>query len=218
VHILIAEDNAALCEGLVYVLGKAGHTVVVANDGGAALSRLAEEAFDLLVLDYELPKVSGTELLRQARARCPQLAVLLCSAQDHARSRLAAAGLHVEASIAKPFSLAQFEARIAAFERRRAGDEGGVAFGPFTCDSQGDGVRFEGMPIELAPGERALLALFVRSAGGPLAADEIAARLPGPADAERRIDRLRAALAPRGVHVVKVRGLGYCLALPDAAG
>jgi DNA-binding response OmpR family regulator len=206
-NILIAEDNAPLCEGLAYVLRKAGHRVAIAVDGADALQRLADTPVELLVLDFNLPKVSGAEVLRQVRARPAHLPVLLFSALDDAQARLLRLGLEVDDMLVKPFAVAEFEARVAAFDRPDA-----AAYGPLTVDAAG-AVRVRGAAVALRADERAVLTLLLQCAAGTVAADEIARRVAIGSDAvDACIERLRFALGPSGVRIVKVRGLGYCLA------
>ena len=194
-HVLLAEDSVPIAQAVAYCLRQAGHSVDVAFDGEAAIERLGEGRADLLILDYSLPKVSGAEVLRQARARPQHLPVLLFSALDDAQSRLAREGLRVDAVLSKPFSLAEFETRVGAL---LAIADSGAA-----------------VPADLAQDEQSVLGLLQADPSGWFQPADVARRLRtagSPMDAkaaERCLERLRHKLAGQPFEVVKVRGLGY---------
>ena len=75
-RILIAEDDPSIAEGLQRTLRKAGHAVDWAKTGGEADAALGSEAFDLLILDISLPRLSGFEVLKRLRARDSRVPVL----------------------------------------------------------------------------------------------------------------------------------------------
>ena len=212
-RILIAEDDAALGEGLAGCLRAAGHRVWLACDGAAAVQALREKQLDLLVLDHGLPRVHGVQVLRQARDRDTRLPVLLMSALDDAEAHVARAGLSVDGFLAKPFGLPEFEslvARIAARCKAAPAD-----FGALRCDPASGDITLAGAPLHLPADERALLTLLVSEAGRPLSGAEIARRLGAADGSPPAIDgcvrRLRDHLRPQALDIAQLRGLGFCL-------
>ena len=217
-RILIVEDNTALSEGLAYLLRRVGHSITLAADGEAALRELASDEVDLLVLDFGLPKVHGSEVLRQVRARPAHLPVLLFSALHDVEARLSGLGLAADAYLAKPFSLREFESQITAMQRRfHPTPSDFVAFGPIRCDLSGGTVQVDGKALDVTAGERVVLELLVRHAGAAVGRDELAAQLPPPegnvgADPVAAcVAQLRGRLDQLPVRIATVRGLGYAL-------
>ena len=81
-HILIAEDDPALAEGLCYSLRQCGYAVDRVQNGLEADAALADMRFDLLILDLGLPTMDGFQILRRARARGSRLPILILTARD----------------------------------------------------------------------------------------------------------------------------------------
>lgn len=117
-RILIVEDEPILREGLVDLLEGAGHEVVGVGDGLSAVERGVGEAFDMVVLDWMLPRLEGPEVCRRLRLARPTLPVLMLTAKGDERDKVD--GLHAGADdyVTKPFSPRELLARIEGFERR----------------------------------------------------------------------------------------------------
>jgi two-component system sensor histidine kinase RpfC len=116
-YVLIADDHAANRMVLQGVLQKAGHRVLMVDDGEAALDALAVDAFDLAIVDLHMPSLSGIDLLRQLQVmeaggqeRTP---VVVLSADATPESVQACTGAGARAFIAKPFSVARLLDAIA---------------------------------------------------------------------------------------------------------
>src|SRR5450631_3326967 len=104
-HILIAEDDPALAEGLVYALRRSGYAVDCVQNGLEADAVLAGTHFDLLILDVGLPAMNGFQILRRARARGARLPILMLTARDSVDDRVQGLDLGADDYLAKPFSL-----------------------------------------------------------------------------------------------------------------
>jgi two-component system OmpR family response regulator len=118
VRILVAEDDATLADGLRHSLRQAGHAVDWVKTGADADSAVASSEFDLLILDLGLPKMDGLEVLRRLRARQSRLPVLILTAMDAVGDRVRGLDLGADDYLAKPFVLAELEARVRALARR----------------------------------------------------------------------------------------------------
>ncbi len=103
--ILIIDDDPAILALLKKALTKAGHDVEVVGDGEAALAKLAKEHFDLLIVDYMLPGISGLDVLRMTRASHPALMAIMVTAHSSPEVQASAAALGVHACISKPFGV-----------------------------------------------------------------------------------------------------------------
>ena len=96
-RILLAEDDSVLADGLTRSLRQSGYVTDCVGNGQEADSALCTQDFDLLILDLDLPKMSGLEVLRRLRARDSRLPVLILTAGDSVEQRVK--GLDLGASI-----------------------------------------------------------------------------------------------------------------------
>ncbi len=117
-RILVVEDEVILREGLSDLLEGAGHEVVAVGDGLIAVERGVGEAFDMVVLDWMLPRLEGPEVCRRLRLARPGLPVLMLTAKGDERDKVD--GLHAGADdyVTKPFSPRELLARVEVFARR----------------------------------------------------------------------------------------------------
>jgi two-component system OmpR family response regulator len=214
-RILVVEDDKLLSEGLVSVLSRAGHAVDHTTSGKYADTLLGQESYDLLVLDVGLPDIDGFEVLRRLRARRSPTAVLVLTARDAVEDRVHGLDLGADDYLTKPFSVAEFEARVRALLRRNAPPETSVTAGALTVDVAAKRVRVNDRPVDLTPREWALLEIFLSRPGRVLSKDQIAERLIGfdePLSAnavEVHVSRLRTKIEDAGVLIRTVRGFGY---------
>jgi two-component system, OmpR family, response regulator len=222
-HILIAEDDASLADGLQRTLRHAGHAVDLARNGGEADAALGAHEFDLLILDIALPKLSGLEVLRRLRARNAQLPVLLLTALDSVDDRVRGLDAGADDYLAKPFQLAELEARVRALTRRgRSGAPTVIRHGRLTFDVVGRVAEIDGARIELSARELSLLELFLRRQGQLVHKAQLVDHLcewgeEVSANAiEVYVHRLRKKLACGDVRISTVRGVGYCLEAPKS--
>lgn len=217
-HILIAEDDSILSDGLAYFLRKRGHSVALVADGAAAVRAINAEGIDLLILDFGLLKVAGTEVLKLFRARNPRLPVLLISGLDDAHDRVRRLGLMVDEYLPKPFGLKEFEASICKLTQQPSVLKSlPLEFGPLTFDPASGDMRLGKDALELPPHERSLLGLLLQLATRLIGNHEFAKRLSewmdvvGHDAAEKQVADLRRRLENSGLRIVLVRGLGYRL-------
>src|SRR5258708_14811115 len=124
-RILVAEDDAVLAEALQRSLRESGHAVDWVKNGTEAEGAVDVEDFDLLILDLGLPKKSGLDVLKRLRALDSRLPVLILTPSDGIGDRVRGLDAGADDYLAKPFDLAELEARVRALTRR--GMAGGVA-------------------------------------------------------------------------------------------
>lgn len=219
-RILVVEDDPLLSEGLVNVLSRSGHAVDHAETGAHADQALKATEFDLVVLDVGLPDMDGFELLQRMRARRSQATVLVLTARDAIEDRVHGLDLGANDYMTKPFSVAEFEARVRALLRRSAVPEAQLSSGTLSMDLSAKRARIGGRQIELTAREWSLLELFLTRAGRVLSKDQIAEHLLtydehlSPNAIEVHVSRLRGKIEPEGARLRTVRGFGY---LWDAA-
>jgi two-component system, OmpR family, response regulator len=217
-RILVAEDDAILADGVSHTLRQSGYAVDWVKNGTEADSALETDDFDLLILDLGLPKKSGLEVLKRLRARDSRLPVLILTALDGVNDRVRGLDAGADDYLAKPFELAELEARVRALVRRgMAGSPTLLRHGALTYDQVGRIARLNGEALELSAREVSLLEIFLQRAGRLVSKDQLVSHLcewgeeVSPNAIEVYVHRLRKKLEPGGVRIVTVRGLGYSL-------
>jgi two-component system, OmpR family, response regulator len=209
-RVLVAEDNAMLADGLAAVLRGAGYAVDVVRDGEAADAAAATTAYDLVILDLNLPEMDGLDVLRSMRARRSTSAVLILTARGAMDERVKGLDLGADDY--------ELEARVRVLLRRRAGlHMARVSFGEITLDTVSRTVEARGAPLDVPARELKLLETLLMKAGKVVAKQAIIDSLAGFDDdlsanaVEQYVSRLRKRLAPFEVTVKTARGLGYYL-------
>jgi len=220
-RILIAEDDPSLADGLQRSLRHAGYAVDWARNGGEADAALVSDEFDLLILDLSLPKLSGFEGLKRLRARHSRLPVLVLTGLDSVPDRVRGLDAGADDYLVKPFELAELEARARALTRRSMeGASSRVRHGRLSFDRVGRVAELDGVRLELSARELGLLELFLQRAGQLVHKQQLVHHLcewseEVSANAiEVYVHRLRKKLAPGGIRISTVRGVGYCLEMP----
>ncbi len=215
-RLLLVEDNEALADGLLAILRGGGYAVDAVSDGPSAMAALAAEAFDLVVLDLNLPDMDGLEVLRAIRNRQNRTAILILTARGAPEERVRGLDLGADDYMTKPFDVSELEARIRAILRRQAGLRAStVDFGPVRFDLVSRAFSAGGAPIDLPARERAVLETLFLRAGKVVAKEAIMQSLIGfdedlSANAiEQYVSRLRRRLTPHGLTVKTARGIGY---------
>ena len=167
-RIFLLEDDEALGRGVAMALEGPERKVVRALSLKEAEKILAEESFNLLILDVNLPDGSGLDLLRRIR-RGSAVPVILLTANDMELDEVTGLEAGADDYITKPFSLAVLRARVAAQLRRgepKARES--LELGPFTFDFQAMDFRREGRAVELSKTEQRLLRVLVENRGRTL--------------------------------------------------
>ncbi len=217
-RILLAEDDHGLGEWLRRALEQAGHRVDWRDDGRLAERALAEADHDVLVLDLGLPGLGGHELVQRLRARGSPLPVLVLTARDSLAERVSALHEGADDFLAKPFALAELEARLTALVRRARGlDRPRLACGRLQFDPGTRQFLLGDEAMALSPREHGLLAALILRSGEPMSRRDLAERVFSddddvqPAALDVLMHRLRRRLEGSGVHIQTYRGLGYAL-------
>jgi two-component system response regulator QseB len=117
-HVLIAEDDRILGDGLKVGLEQLGWAVDLVRDGTGAQTALERDEMDLVVLDLGLPRKPGIEILRWLRARGDKVPVLVLTAKDGVPDRVAVLNAGADDYVCKPFDLEELRARLRALHRR----------------------------------------------------------------------------------------------------
>ena len=219
--ILPVEDDRLLGDGIRAGLQQAGFAVDWAQDGRAAELALSGEAYDAVVLDLGLPRLSGMEVLARTRAVRNPVPVLILTARDTVPDRIAGLDAGADDYLVKPFDLGELQARLRALIRRgQRQAEPLLAHGALRLDPAGRSVSWEGKPVELSAREYAVLHALLLNAGRVLSKAQLEEKLYGWGEeiesnaVEVFVHHLRRKLAPELIRTV--RGVGYMI--PREAG
>lgn len=221
-RILIAEDDAIIADGLSRSLRQGGWAVDWAPNGIDADAALLTVAYDLLILDLGLPKLSGLDVLKRLRAHNSTLPVLILTALDGTGDRVRGLDLGADDYMVKPFDLAELEARARALCRRSAGTAPTIQCGSLVYDQIGRVAQIDGQTVDLSAREIGLLEVLLTRMGRLVSKDQLVDKLCGWGEEvshnaiEVYVHRLRKKLEAGGVKIATVRGLGYCLERPQS--
>lgn len=217
-RLLIVEDTPQLARALAEGLKKSGIVADLVGDGLHADQLLQSERFDAVLLDLTLPRLDGLEVLRRLRARGDDVPVLVLTARGSTLDRVQGLNEGADDYLAKPFELAEVEARIKALVRRRHGRPAPVLqLGPLRYDTVSRRYQLGEAPLEVTPREHAVLEALLLKAGQPVAKQALCDRLCNLDDAvtpdavEIYVHRLRKKLAGTALSIRTLRGLGYLL-------
>ena len=224
--ILIVEDDDAIATGLSLNLKLAGRSATIARDGEEALALAADDDFALVLLDINLPKKNGLEVLSALRATDNLVPVIVLSARDGEFDKVAALRLGADDYVTKPFALAELLARIDAVLRRtqqvtatpvltETGSE--LAFGDVSVDLAQRLVVRAGEEVKLTHLEFELLVFFLRYPSQVFSRTQLFNLVWGQsAGSVRTVDNFVGQLRKRFEnnpeqprHFITVRGSGY---------
>lgn len=160
-HVLVVEDEAALADLLRYNLEKEGYRVSVANDGEEALVVADENAPDLVVLDWMLPRAPGIEVCRRLRARqdTRNTPIVMLTARTEESDRIRGLDVGADDYVTKPFSMNELLARLRAVMRRiRPGlADDKIVAGDIVMDRVSHRVKRGNRDVHLGPTEFRIL-------------------------------------------------------------
>jgi two-component system response regulator QseB len=216
VRILLAEDDTMIGKSVQTGLKQEGYAVDWVRDGVAAELSLANDTYELLLLDLGLPRKSGLEILKSLRAKKNAIPVLILTARDAVADRVKGLDAGADDYLVKPFDLDELSARIRALTRRQAGRaEPLIEHGPIKVNPVTHEVHLHGSLVTLSSREFALLAALLEHPGIPLSRSRLEESIYGWGEevesntVEVYIHSLRKKLG-QGL-IVNVRGVGYLI-------
>lgn len=219
--ILVIEDDPAILRGLTDNLRFESYEVLSAADGDAGYRLLREKKPDLLILDLMLPKLSGYEICRKARASGILTPILMLTARGEEADRVLGLDLGADDYMAKPFSVRELLARVRAILRRSQPpkvlpDE--LRFADVVVDFRSYVATKGGQPVELTRKEFQVLRHLASRPGEVVSRDELLNEVwgyenyPTTRTVDNHIATLRAKLEPGAAeprYLKTVHGVGY---------
>lgn len=221
-RILVVEDETDMQRLIAASLAAAGFVVDSVGTLADAEAAASTAPYALLVLDRRMPDGDGASRLGTLRALQPGVPIILVSALDAVADRIRGLDGGADDYLTKPFAADELLARMrAALRRPGAGAPPPIVCGRLRFLPASREVFLHGMPLILKRRELALLEALIRRVGRVVQRDTLLEEIYGFDDdvqsntLDAHVSRLRARLAPGGVAIHPVRGVGY---LMDAAG
>jgi DNA-binding response OmpR family regulator len=221
-RVLVVEDEQDIAELMKHTLERSGEFAVsVVTSGDAALKVLDAEPPDLVILDLNLPVVSGLDVCRVLRSRpaTQHLPVIMVTARTTEPDRVAGLELGADDYITKPFSLRELAARVRAVLRRQqpaaAGATSRYRGRHLAVDFDAVSIAVDDRPIRLTRREFELLHYLVENRNRVLSRDRLLERVWGydhpieTRSVDVHVGRLRGKLGSAGKQIETVVGLGY---------
>ena len=173
-HLLIVEDERALCDTIVRSLRRAAYSVDCCYDGEQALELLGAERYDLVLLDLNLPKKDGMTVLRTLRQTDRETRVLILSARSEVEDKVQGLDAGANDYLAKPFHLAELEARIRSLTLRQFTQQDVLlSCGDLSFDTRSRTAAVNGQTLTLTRKETGILEYLMVHQGRPVSQEEL---------------------------------------------
>ncbi|MCP5426647.1 MAG: response regulator transcription factor [Chromatiaceae bacterium] len=215
-RLLLVEDDALLGDGIRKILVQRGDEVEWAQDGESALASVAEGGQELILLDLNLPGISGLDILQRLRSAGNDIPILVLTARGEVADRVRALDYGADDYLIKPFAIDELSARIRALRRRASGvTDDRLCHGELIMDISAHVVLLAEQPVALSVREFGLLQILLENRGRVLSRKQLEERLYGWEDeiasnsVEVHVHNLRKKLA--GDLIRTVRGVGYVI-------
>ena len=216
-RVLVAEDDEGLRSVLERGLRESGYAVDAVEDGELALRYLDTYEYEVAILDWRMPKVSGLEVIQRLRRRGSALPILMLTARDTARDRVTGLDEGADDYMVKPFDFSELLARVRALQRRgEAMQSRVIKVANLTLDSVTRQVSIGSVQPRLTATELALLEILMQRSPAIVSRRSIAlavwneeADALGSNTLDVHLARLRAKIAGSGAKIEAVRAIGY---------
>jgi DNA-binding response OmpR family regulator len=223
--ILIVEDDPKTAAAIAEGLQRDGHVTRIAVNGTTGDEALSQSSFDVLILDWMLPGMSGIDVLARTRARANRIPVLLLTARDHIDDRVLGLDQGADDYLVKPFALAELSARVRALLRRAEAQEPiQRQVADLVLDTQRRIAQRKGVEILLTPREFDVLHCLMRHQGQAVTramlADSVWRDVPRATPLDNVIDVHLAHLRRKidegqTVKLIRtIRGIGFSICAP----
>jgi DNA-binding response OmpR family regulator len=221
-RVLVVEDEQDIAGLIKHALERSGDgRVDIVASGDAALRAVTEQTPDLVILDLNLPVLSGTEVCRILRGRpaTANVPIIMLTARTGESDRVTGLDLGADDYVTKPFSLRELAARVRAVLRRRQ-QAAAIGANVYTgahlrADFDAVAISVDGASVRLTRREFELLKFLVENRNRVLSRDRLLERVWGydrfieTRSVDVHVGRLRSKLGAAGQQIETVVGLGY---------
>ncbi|VEP12144.1 Protein RcaC [Hyella patelloides LEGE 07179] len=224
-RILLVDDDETLVDILTRTLAEWNYAIDVVTDGEQGWVYGSTYTYDLIILDWSLPKLDGISLCQRFRTNGYSIPIILLTSRHGSQNKIRGLDAGADDYICKPFDIEELAARIRALLRRINFDFlpilgwGDLKLDPCSCT-----VTYQEQPLSLSTKEYSLLELFLRHSPVVLSIEEIienlwsSAEYPSEATVRSHLRNLRQKLTLAGLPedlISNIRGQGYCLKYPE---
>lgn len=165
-NILLIEDQEKLAHNIAEYLKTETYTVTVAHDGKEGFEKAMTQAFDLVILDINLPGMDGYVICTMLRENRKNMPILMLTARTKQQEIIHGLNIGADDYLTKPFDLEELLARVRALIRRKSEDKSPILqTGTITVDTNTREVRRDDMKVSLSPREYALFEYLLRHKG-----------------------------------------------------
>jgi two-component system, OmpR family, response regulator TctD len=220
--LLLIEDNPTLSHWLARMLEQDAFALDAVQDGEAADQLLRLNRYDVVLLDLNLPRLSGKNVLRRLRQRGDATPVMILTASGSIDEKVELLGAGADDYLVKPFEVRELIARIKVMIRRQtASTANEVSCGDLVFDIDTRQFALKGTPLNVTPRERSVLETLMLRMGKTVSKaalmDSIVTHDDQPSEdaLEIYVSRLRKKLDGSSAAIVTLRGLGYLLRKKD---
>ena len=173
-RLLIVEDEKELCDTIAKSLYDVGYEVDTSYNGSEALEYVLTEEYDLIVLDLNLPGIDGMDILRELRRENEETKVLILSARSHIADKVEGLDAGANDYLAKPFHLAELEARIRSLTLRQFTQQDVLlTCGDLIFDTRSRTASVSDQPMTLTRKETGILEYLMVHQGRPVSQEEL---------------------------------------------
>ncbi|MFN2495569.1 MAG: response regulator transcription factor [Pseudonocardiaceae bacterium] len=222
-RILIVEDEQPLADAVARGLRREGMAVDVAYDGDSGHEKVSVTRYDVVVLDRDLPGMSGDQLCTEIAGSAAVTRVLMLTASAAVSDRVSGLSLGADDYLSKPFAFAELVARLRALGRRATPALPPVLYaGDLVLDPSRRTVSRSGVPVDLTRKEFGVLEVLLSAGGGVVSSEELLERVwdenadPFTTTVRVTVMTLRKKLGEPGV-IETVVGSGYRVPSADPA-
>ena len=215
-RLLLVEDNQALAEAICLGMKGLGHTIDAVHSAEHGLLSIQSESFDAVLLDINLPNMSGLQLLQKIRAQGQHTAVIMLTARDTTADKIVGLDMGADDYLVKPFDLDELDARLRAVIRRLSGSEVNVlSRGDLSMDIEGHAVHCNGELVNLSRKEFNVLQILLEANGRVVTNSTLESKLYSwdeeiaSNSIQVHISNLRKKLGKERIKTLV--GIGYCI-------
>lgn len=215
-RILLVEDDRPLAEGLQQSLRREGYSVDWVNNGKNAIDAVAGGDCELVILDLGLPDMDGISVLKSIKKSSKDLPVLILTARDGIDSKVVGLDLGADDYIAKPFNMAELQARLRVIERRIGTSSSAiVSIGSVDLDTAAHAITVDKKSINVSRREYMIVKSLMENAGRIQSKSQLETRLYEWGDEvasntiEVHVSNVRKKLPKDFINTV--RGVGYII-------
>ncbi len=218
--LLIIEDEEDILHALLRGFNKKGYIAQGATDGESGLEMALNGGYDIVVLDLNLPKLDGIEVLKQIRQENKDIKILILSARTDFSQRISGLDFGANDYLVKPFDFGELEARVRNLLRRSFTQQDVILnCGNISIDTASKRVfSTEGSTVELSPKEYGILEYLALNKGRAISAEELIEHSWGEEDSlfsnsvKVHISMIRKKLLPYCKELIlNIRGAGYLI-------